>query len=199
VHFVRRADGNPQRLGILAGSFNPPTCAHVALMEAAEPHVDEVLCIIPQVFPHKLYHGATLDDRLRMRAAIEPAGVPYSVAVARRGLFIDIARECREAYGAQTDLVFLCGRDAAERIVEWDYGEPGAIERMLEEFRLLVADRKGQYEAPTHLTHRIAPLAMSGDWNETSSTEVRERIRRGEAWEAMVPAAIGPMVARIYR
>ena len=168
-------------------------------MEAAAPHVDEVLCVIPRVFPHKLYHGATLDDRLRMLEAIEPEGVPLSIAVADRGLFIDIARECREAYGAETGFAFLCGRDAAERIVEWDYGEPGAIGRILEEFSLLVAARHGQYEPPPHLAHRIGALNMFGDWNEVSSTEVRERVRRGEAWEEMVPAAIRPMVERIYR
>ena len=189
----------PRRLGILAGSFNPPTCAHVALMEAAAPQVDEILCVIPRVFPHKLYHGATLDDRLRMLEAIEPKGVPLSIGVAERGLFIDIARECREAYGTETRLAFLCGRDAAERIVEWDYGEPGAIERMLKEFSLLVAARHGQYQPPPHLAHRIALLNMCGVWNEVSSTEVRERVRRGEAWEEMVPAAIRPMVERIYR
>ncbi len=198
MHFIRRANAAPGRLGILAGSFNPPTHAHAGLIEAAAGHIDEVLCVVPRVFPHKLYHGATLDDRVQMLNALEPP-VPYSIAVADRGLFIDIARECREAYGPDTDLVFVCGRDAAERMVEWDYGEPGAIVKMLEEFRLLVAARKGQYEAPHQLAHRITSLDVPNSFDEVSATEVRERIRKGEQWEHLVPEAIRGMVERIYR
>jgi nicotinate (nicotinamide) nucleotide adenylyltransferase len=199
VHFIRRAVPVPDRLGILAGSFNPPTLAHTALIEAAAGHVDEVLCVVPRVFPHKLYHGASLDDRVQMLNAIEPEGVRYSIAIADRGLFIDIARECHEAYGPATDLAFLCGRDAAERIVEWDYGEPGAIDCMLEEFRLLVAARQGPYEPPTRLAHRVASLRLAEELGEVSSTEVRERIRKGEPWEHLVPPSIRPVAERFYR
>ncbi len=199
MHFIRRSDAAPRRLGILAGSFNPPTHAHTGLIEAAAPHVDEVLCVVPRVFPHKLYHGATLDDRLRMLEALEPFGMPYSIAVVDRGLFIDIARECRLEYGPDADLVFVCGRDAAERIVEWNYDEPGAIERMLEEFRLLVAARKGDYEPPAHLAHRIRSLDVPRDLDEVSSTEVRDRLRKGEPWQHLVPEAIRHAVERIYR
>lgn len=167
-------------------------------MEAAVGHIDEVLCVIPRVFPHKLFHGATLDDRIQMLNALEPQ-VPYSIAVADRGLFIDIARECREAYGPDAELVFVCGRDAAERIIEWDYGEQGAIQRMLEEFRLLVAARQGQYEPPTNLAHRISALDVPQAFDEISATEVRERIRKGEQWEHLVPEAIRSIVERIYR
>ena len=168
-------------------------------MEAAARYIDEVLCVVPRVFPHKLYHGATLDDRLQMLNAIEPSSLPYSIAVVDRGLFADIAHECREAYGPDPELVFLCGRDAAERIVEWDYGEPGAIERMLEEFSLLVASRQGHYEPPAHLAHRIARLDVPIGLDEVSSTEVRERIRKGEPWEPMVPDGIRQVVERVYR
>jgi nicotinic acid mononucleotide adenylyltransferase len=134
-----------------------------------------------------------------MLSAIEPEGVPYSIAIAERGLFIDIARECREQYGPAADLVFLCGRDAAERIVEWDYGEPGAIDRMLQEFRLLVAARQGQYEPPARLAHRVAALLLENELDEISSTGVRERIRTGKPWEHLVPASIRLAVERIYR
>lgn len=167
-------------------------------MEAAAGHLDEVLCVVPRVFPHKLYHGATLDDRLQMLSALAPR-LPYSIAVADRGLFIDIARECREAYGPGSDLVFICGRDAAERIIEWDYGEPGAVQKMLEEFRLLVATRQGHYQPPSHLAHRVAALDMPHAFDDVSATEVRERIRKGQPWEHLVPDAIRLMVERIYR
>jgi nicotinate-nucleotide adenylyltransferase len=199
VQFVRRAyrrvAASPYRLGILAGSFNPPTRAHSALIAAAVPHVDEVLCVLPRRFPHKLYFGASLEDRLRMLEA----AAPDSIAVVERGLFIDIAAECREAYGPDTDLIFLCGRDAAERIIEWDYGDSGAIDRMLEEFRLLVAARNGRYDPPPRLAHRVGSLAVDAGIDEISSTEVRDRIRRGDPLGDLVPASIREMVEQIYR
>lgn len=168
-------------------------------MEAAADYVDEVLCVVPRVFPHKLFHGATLDERLQMLNAIRLERVPYSLGVAEKGLFIEIARECREAYGPEPELVFLCGRDAAERIVEWDYAEPDTAERMFDEFSLLVARRKGAYEVPNHLEHCIGTLDLEPDLTMMSATEVRELIRLGQPWEHLVPPEIVPMVNRIYR
>jgi nicotinic acid mononucleotide adenylyltransferase len=165
---------------------------------AAASEVDEVLCVIPRVFPHKIYHGASLEDRLSMLDAVRPAAA-CSIAVSEGGLFIDIARECRDAYGASPDLLFLCGRDAAERIVFWDYGDAAAIDRMLEEFSLLVAARQGRFEAPGRLAHRVRDLNVPGDLDEISSSEVRERIRKREPWEDLIPQAIVERVRRIYR
>src|SRR5437660_427589 len=87
----------PARLGILAGSFNPPTLAHRGLVRAAHAHVDEVLCVLPRAFPHKEYFGATLDQRLDLLAHSD-LHQPHSIATSREGLFIDIGRECREHY-----------------------------------------------------------------------------------------------------
>ena len=111
----------------------------------------------------------------------------FEVRVTEGGLFIEIARELkRESDG---ELWFICGRDAAERIVEWDYGHPQAIHHMLDEFGLLVAERQGRYEPRPELAHRIRHLQVSPEIGEISSTEVRSRIARGERWEHLVPPA----------
>jgi len=179
-----------KKLGILAGAFNPLTRAHLALAEAAAQHVDEVICAVPRAYPHKEFHGAALEDRVEM---LRLAGC--RVAVTEKGLFIEIARELHET---NTEIVFICGRDAAERIVGWDYGEQGAIERMLEEFALLVADREGSYKPPPHLSHRVQRLHLPRDYSEVSSTEIRRRIEVGEPWEHLVPHSIARHVRRIY-
>lgn len=123
------------------------------------------------------------------------AGGPYRVVTTEGGLFIDIARELKQP-GA--DLYFICGKDAAERIIHWDYGAPGAIDKMLGDFSLLVAARDGTYDAPAHLRHRVHPLAVDRDLTDISSTEVRRRIASGEPWEHLVPSAIIDQVRRIY-
>jgi nicotinate-nucleotide adenylyltransferase len=190
---------SPQKLGVLAGTFNPPTRAHIALARAALAVVDEVLFVLPRMLPHKEWEGARFEDRLRMlKTAIEDEP-RFSIAASERGLFIEIARECRAKYGPRVELYFLCGRDAAERIVNWDYGHPGAFVEQLTEYQLLVAPRKGDYEPPPEMRGRIHRLAVPPDYDEVSATEVRRRIGSGEPWEHLVPEIIVPLVRQIYQ
>jgi nicotinate (nicotinamide) nucleotide adenylyltransferase len=197
MEFLRRAQGRPARLAILPGTFNPVTVAHLELARAALPLVDEVVFVLPREFPHKEYLGASFAQRVEMlEAAVRHPQI--SIAAVERGLFVDIARECRESYGDDPHLTFLCGRDAAERIAGWDYGRPGAFSEMLNQFGLLVAARGGEYTPPAEFRHAIRPLTLSGDFNEVSASEVRARITRGEAWEHLVPPTVRPQVKRIY-
>jgi len=184
-----------KRLGILAGAFNPVTRAHLALVDAALSLVDEVVCVVPRIYPHKDFDGAGLDHRIEMLAR---AGGRYQVEVSQRGLFIDITRELRRSR-PDVDFYFICGRDAAERVVSWDYGETGAIDRILDEFQLLVAARQGDYTAPAGLRQRVHPLPLAGPYDDVSSSDVRRRISAGEPWEHLVPESIVEMVRRIYQ
>jgi len=199
LEFFRRAAGEPARLGILPAAFNPPTRAHLALAQSALATVDEVLFVLPRGFPHKLYEDATFDQRVQMLMAAAGSEPRYSIAASDRGLFIEIAGECREAYSKGTRLLFICGRDAAERIATWDYGEPDAFERMLEQFELLVAARHGEYEPPDEIRERVHPLTIAKDMSIISATEVRDRVLRGAPWEHLVPREIVPLVREIYR
>jgi nicotinate-nucleotide adenylyltransferase len=195
--FVSRQSGTtPVRLAILAGSFNPPTLAHLALAEAALTTADEVLFVLPRIFPHKEYVGASLDERVAMLRAAVAGNQRWAIGIADQGLFIDIAREAREHY-PRSDLWFVCGRDTAERIVDWDYGDPYAFAGMLDSFGLLVARRQGEYLPPAEFAHRIKPLPLES-YDSHSSTEVRERIRQGDAWRHLVPESIADEVERIY-
>lgn len=198
MEFFRRATGAPRRLGVFPGTFNPPTRAHVALARAALARVDEVVFVLPRAFPHKIYEGASFEDRVGMLEAAFAADPQFSIAASRGGLFIEIARECREAYGPAVELFFLCGRDAAERIVGWDYGEPCEIRRQLEEYRLLVAPRQGGYEPPADLQAGVCLLEIDGGYDDVSATLVRERIQSGGEWESLVPAQIVEIVRRLY-
>src|ERR1017187_5346691 len=131
MEFFWRSAKKPCRLGVLPGTFNPVTVAHVALAEGALAVVDEVVFVLPRQFPHKTYSGASFEQRVEL-LSMALAGEPrFSVAACEGGLFAEIAGECREAYGTDVRLSFLCGRDAAERIANWDYGSPRAFLEML--------------------------------------------------------------------
>jgi nicotinic acid mononucleotide adenylyltransferase len=156
-----------------------------------------VLYVVPRVYPHKEYTGATLEQRVEMLGLLG-LNVPQSVAVTEQGLLIDIARECRGEFGPETRLYFLCGRDAAERVLGWDYGREGAVEEMLREFEMLVASRSGEFAPPPEFRTRIHLLDLAGRHDHVSSTEVRDRIARGETWQHLVPKEIVEQVREIY-
>ncbi|MGH9627625.1 MAG: nicotinate-nicotinamide nucleotide adenylyltransferase [Bryobacteraceae bacterium] len=196
MELVHKAGCRPSILGVFPGSFNPPTRAHIALAHAALSKVDEVLFVLPRAFPHKDYRGGTLEERIGMLAASIAGEARFSVGVTDGGLFIEIARECRSHY-PDAKLLFLCGRDAAERIAGWNYGHPDAFQSMLDEFELLVAPRSGHYDPPPALKGRTQALQVE-NLDEVSSTEVRERIRLGKDWRRLVPEPIQETVVRIY-
>ena len=181
-----------KRIGVLAGAFNPVTRAHAELGRAARTMVDEIVCVVPKVYPHKEFHGATLEQRIEMIALSKLAD---RVEIVESGLFIDIARGLRQP---DATVEFICGADAAERVIAWDYGETGAIERMLEEFSFLVAPRAAVFAAPDHLRHRVRALEVAPGFEDVSSTKVRERIAAGKPWEHLVPESIVALVRRIY-
>ncbi len=198
MEFLRRSTGRPCRLGVFPGTFNPVTLAHVALAEGALALVDEVAFVLPRHFPHKTYCGASFEQRVEVLGTALGGEPRYSVAASEGGLFAEIAGECRQAYGAGVRLNFLCGRDAAERVANWDYGRRGAYLEMLQQFDLLVAARGGEYHPPESLASSFARLELSGAWDHVSASEVRTRIGQGEPWEHLVPAAVRRRVGEIY-
>ena len=184
------------RLGIFPGAFNPPTLAHLAVAAAARDQyrLDQVVFLLPTEFPHKPYTGASFEDRIAMlqdAAGNEPA---FAIASSGRGLFIDIAREFRAGCGSGTELFFLCGKDAAERIVNWDYGSGPSFNEQLNEYRLLVASRRGEYEVPPQYRDKILPIDLPLSWDDCSASQVREAIAQGGDWRRWVPETVAQRI-----
>lgn len=189
MEFLWRGGAGGGAVAVFPGAWNPPTLAHVAMAEAALKHALEVVLALACVMPHKRYEGPSFARRAEWLRAICAARRGFSAAVTEGGLFIEMAREARAATGAARVLM-VCGRDAAERIVNWDYGTGPSIERQLEEFELLVAPRGGPYTPPPALASRIHPLELPREWEDISSSEVRARRARGEPWRHLVPAEV---------
>lgn len=185
-------------MGVLPGTFNPVTVAHLALADAALALVDEVVFVLPRQFPHKTYSGAGFAERAEMLGLALAGTERFSSAMTEGGLFVEIAAECREAYGEGVRLSFLCGRDAAERIANWDYGRAEAFGEMLAHFDFLVAARDGEYCPPEGLSNSFTRLPLNGAFDHVSATHVRQLISRGESWEHLVPPRARRRVGEIY-
>lgn len=190
-------DPSVRRLAVLPGSFNPPTLAHLALATQALEFAPEVVLALPAAMPHKTFDDVGPAERLKLMVAACEPHPRLSVAETERGLFIEMAREFRAHFGP-VEISFVCGRDAAERIVGWNYGDGDSIEQQLNEYALLVAARQGHYQPPPHLAHRIQALPLDGSFDAHSATDVRTRLTEGLPWEHLVPQQIVPLVAQYY-
>lgn len=197
MHSDLVTNNSPRSIALFPGSFHPVTVAHLGIAQAALKWADNVWLVLPRSFPHKSYDSVTLQDRLDLINAslTDPR---MAAMITEGGLFIEMVQECRRRFPNIEKIYVVCGRDAAERIVNWDYDGMDPIEEQLEQYELLVAARVGEFKPPTHLAHRIHPLIVERDFDEVSATSLREAIRRGESWEHLTPAIIRDRVRALY-
>jgi nicotinate-nucleotide adenylyltransferase len=196
VRFYRGAALRKGRLGIFPGAFNPVTRAHLAVAEAArgQHRLDQVVFLLPETFPHKTYQGASFDDRVEMLEQALAGDPALAIATSKGGLFIEIARAFRAACGGEVEIHLLCGRDAAERIAAWEYGDGPAFPQQLTEFQMLVASREGEYNVPPEYAGRIHSVKMPPAYSGHSSSAVREAIEAGQAWAHLVPDSVARFI-----
>ena len=185
-------------MGVLPGAFNPVTNAHIALAKASiEQHrLDQIIFLLPEVFPHKAYTGASFEERLALLKAALSGEPRCAIASSDRGLFIEIAKSVRDDYGPGADIYLICGRDAAERIVNWDYGDGPDFAEQLRRFQMLVGSRGAGYHIPARYRGRIHCVELPLWLSEVSATTVRQAVIQNEDWEHLVPAAVADEIVR---
>lgn len=199
LEFLHRVAGDPARVVLFPGTWNPPTVAHVEIGRAAAREFGEVIWILPRALPHKDFEGAGFEVRCAMIQALARAYPGFSAALSEGGLYTEIAAEAREYFGPKTEIALVLGRDAAERIANWDYGRAGVFDDLVRRHKLLVAARQGEYVPAGHHAERIERLPMAASWDEVSSSELRRRIAAGEPWRHLAPPVIAEMVVNLYR
>lgn len=182
---------------MLAGTYNPPTCAHLALAREAATRADEVLLVLPETLPHKQFDGVGLAQRLRLLHTLS-AHEGLSVGSTQGGLYLEMAEACVAAF-PQAEIALVCGRDAAERILAWDYADHGVLDRLFSFARLWVFARQGTIVPPPCYAHAIECFPFDDRLQSLSATEVRRRIAAGEDWRELVPVSLHADVERIYR
>ena len=191
------------RLGVFGGAYNPITLAHLAVADTVVSTfgIQEVLFVLPQVPPHKTIFGATLEQRLEMMClAVEDR--PYAaVGLSTHGLFLDMYQGLLEMYPPHTEVFFLTGRDAAERILTWPYDDADvALRQMFTAFQLIVCDREGPFQLPDDprlvpYRQRIHCCTLPPGFNHVSATEVRQRCHQGLPSDDLVPKAVARYIS----
>jgi nicotinate-nucleotide adenylyltransferase len=198
------AVGPDQRhsLGVLGGTFNPPTLGHLAIAGHARGQLElERVVLVPAGSPpHKQIAGDPGPQRrLEMCRLLVRGAEGLSVCAIeteREGpsYTVDTLRELHERH-PESELTFIVGADVAGTLPSWH--EPLEL---LELARIAVAERPGSdrsavLEAVASLggTERLhfldAPLI------DVSSSRAREQAAAGEPIERLVGADVAEYVA----
>jgi nicotinate-nucleotide adenylyltransferase len=186
------------RLGLLGGSFDPIHHGHLitAVRAAEAAKLDRVLLIPAAVSPLKPARGLAPDrDRWALlRAAIRgnPLFQASDLELRRGGISysVDTLRELKRTTGAR--LYWILGTDAARLLPKWK-----SIDEVRRLAQFIVVARPGD-SIPRNLTKYLmvrAPLL------EISSSEIRDRLRKGLSVRYLVPDAVERMLRRkrLYR
>jgi nicotinate-nucleotide adenylyltransferase len=184
-----------QRIGLFGGSFDPIHRGHCDIARAAlkEAHIERVIFVVAGRPPHKNdgTHAGAADRVAMVRAAIEgePGMEVSTVELERKGPSYTVdtvghfAREFPES-----EIYVIIGLDSLVDFPLWRRPD-----KILAHARLLVVPRPGVAEAsPEQLRGHYDMLPFTETW--LSSTEVRERIERGEPLDDLVPAAVADYI-----
>lgn len=192
------------RLGILGGSFDPPHIGHLlAASDAYEELALDRLIFVPAA-AQPLKEGrlmASPEERLRMVHLTVDGDPRFSVSateIDRIGLSYTV--ETLALYADRypdAERFFLVGADAFATLAQWR--EPERIARLA---RLAVLARRGDaVAAPPAGVPPAAVVRLRTRRVDVSSTEIRERVRLGQAIRGYVTDAVADFIATagLYR
>jgi nicotinate-nucleotide adenylyltransferase len=199
---ARSASGErPERIGVFGGTFDPPHLGHVAAAEAVVPALglDRLLLVVAndpwQKSPTRDVTAA--EDRFAMaeamagqlpaaeasRLEIDRGGPSYSVDTVEALLATDLEG------GPAPEIFLVVGADLVPDLESWERAEDlkGLV-------TVAVVSRPN---TPTPLPPPgWTVVRVNGPAVDVSSSEVRDRLQRGESVNGLVPDAVIHCIAR---
>lgn len=176
-----------KKVGILGGTFNPPHFGHLAMAEAVLEQVGlDIIYFMPNAAPpHKQRTGdATPEQRLRMtELAVAPyihlASCSYEVEKGGTSYSYDTMKQLKVAEPL-VDFYFIIGGDMVDSLHRWY-----RIEELVELVTFVGVNRP---HTSGETTFPIIHVEMNE--LEISSTEIREKLVRGENVSTELPQAV---------
>lgn len=183
---------------IYGGAFNPPTRAHQAILQAcvdyAEPRGADVW-LLPSGERKDKEISETRDRRVELCEALIRDIMCRTVSVCLKTTELD-RNKPSETYDTVCELndlwpdrrfVWVFGADSVATMPEWHHGM-----WLQEQLDMLVVERPG------YQVRNLGPRAvrLSVDAIETSSTELRRRVREGVSYGDIVSPSVGALLAQ---
>jgi nicotinamide-nucleotide adenylyltransferase len=203
------------RLGILSSSFNPPTTAHVMMVEQAKKTYafHEVLLLLSKRNVDKSFFCAPLEDRLSMVARFAVHNPALSVGATTHALLLDQTGALLPWYPPGTEVFWIVGFDTFVRILDPKYytDPEDEIRCLFDTVHLIVVGRGSQkaddvkalLDLPANrpFADSVESLELDPFHAHLSSTEVRRRVAASESIDGMVPLEVAIYIRehRLYR
>lgn len=200
------------KIGIYGGSFNPPHLGHLAAAESAAKYLqlDKLILIPAGIPPHKALsadepgkaHRLAMTRLMGEQAALD-TGVEVEISameIEREGksYSVDTVREVHEQY-PDAELWLLMGTDMFLSFQNWykpeeilRYAGLCAFGRTEKDGEELFAPQRA-FLGEKFPGSRIVTMTLP-NLVDVSSTELRERIPRGETEGLLAPAVLAPAV-----
>ena len=185
------------RIGIFGGSFNPVHQGHIRLAQEAlsQLNLDKVYFVPSYQNPVKekedLLPNAGRVKILRSALHRYPDFLISLCELRRKGpsFTIDTLKYFKKKLGKSTDLYFLSGADVLTGIERWK-----SVDELFKLCRFVVMTRPGyKFKKTQRPFLRLSFLAL-----DVSSSEVRQRLRRGQSIRGLVPLGTGTLIKSAY-
>ncbi len=189
---------------VFPGSFNPPTMAHLALLQQAAQFAEhqskqEEAALLYTAFSKRTVDKERVErplllDRVHLLEIILKRRLPHTgILLFNRGLYVEQAQAMYASFPGVRRLFFLMGFDKIVQILDSRYytDRDSALEELFELAELLVAPRGADGEQQLYaLTHQpqnarfaryIHALPLSAQYRYLSSTDVRHGVQHTRA------------------
>ena len=188
-----------KRLGILGGTFDPIHIGHLEIAKSIyeQLHLEKIIFIPAYIAPHKVGQdfAPAMDRYIMTKLAIDP--YPYftvsDMELKRSGVSYtyDTLVELHKIY-PEHEFFFIIGADSVTGLHTWH-----RYQEMFELTTFVGAERPGYdnsaiVQAVKNLGKRAEEKIMLLDTpeNSISSTSIREKIRKGESLNGLVPQTV---------
>jgi nicotinate-nucleotide adenylyltransferase len=192
-----------RRIGIMGGTFDPIHNGHlVAASEVADRFSLDEVVFVPTGQPWQKgeVDVSPAEDRYLMTViatASNPRFYVSRVDIEREGptYTVDTLRDLREVYGPDTDLYFITGADALEKLLSWK--DPDQIFALA---HFVGVTRPGFELSDAHLPADTVSLVQVPAM-AISSTDCRARVAEGKPVWYLVPDGVVQYIAKrhLYR
>lgn len=190
------------KIGILGGTFDPPHNGHLHMARAAQDALGlaEIIFMPAKQPPHKLDDPVSpLETRVAMleRAlAGEPTFVISMLEAERQGpsYTVETLRILRRELGDDAEIFFIIGEDSLVNFPTWH--QPHEIVKLC---KLAVLQRP-KYDVDLDALDKRVPgvkasvVLIRARELDISSSDIRERVARGESIRKLVPARVADYI-----
>lgn len=180
---------------VFAGSFNPPTVAHLALLKQARRYarlhgpMQLYAAFSRHTVDKETVERPLLLDRILLLEKVLQRRIPQAgIMLFNRGLYLEQAEAIRRSFPKVRRIYFVLGFDKIVQIFDPRYYDDrdAALEKLFSQAQLLVAPRGDQDEDDLNalldqpqnerFACRVHPLPFDPAYRQISSTHVRQGI-----------------------